>query len=495
MHSAIRARQVDAATALRQTLDEYATLYSQISDTYLRERMTDLRDVVSRILTQLAVQQAKPFETLTEAVILVTPEILPSQALTFDRSLIAGILTETGGPTGHAAILARAMGIPAISGLQNLMQEISTGQLIAMDGREGQVFVDPSPEIESAYRKLQREYVDLRGRLSEVRDKDVRSADGVEVELLANVSGAADATMAGCGGASGVGLYRTEYLFLAHPTVPNEEEQYKAYRDVIASSPNQKVTIRTLDLGGDKQVAYFNTQREANPFMGFRSSRISSAYPEFFQTQLRAILRAAVEGQVSLLFPMISTLEEVQHLKKILLKTRVMLQRSGVPHAEKMPVGIMIEVPAAAICIEELFDEVDFISIGTNDLIQYLMAADRDNPRVANLCEPFAPALLRVLNRIIKAADDRCKPVTVCGEMAGRPRCVLALFGMGLRSFSMSPGLVPSVRELLRHVTLPVAQEIAQKVLKMRTANEVRTHLAKRIQEIWPDVALFDTRQ
>jgi phosphoenolpyruvate-protein phosphotransferase (PTS system enzyme I) len=491
----ILANKVDTATALQALLEEYSQLFKQITDPYLQERMADLRDVMGRIQTQLALQDSKQLLPPGEPVILVAPEILPSQALRFDRQAIAGILTESGGQTGHAAILARSLGIPAVSGLRGLMREVSTGDLIALDGREGHVYLNPGPEVEAAYRKLQREYVDLCGKLVENRDQPSVTPDGIAVELLANVNGAADACSAVSVGAVGVGLYRTEYLFLTHPSVPDEEEQFAVYRAVIEAAPNRTVTIRTLDLGGDKQVPYLGQESEANPFMGFRSIRLSNAYPEFFQTQLRAILRAGKFGQVNLLFPMISTLEEVVRLKRTVQQTLLHLQRAGVPHCETMPLGIMIEVPAAALCIEELLGEVDFVSIGSNDLIQYLMAADRDNPRVAHLCEPYSPALLRLLNQVIKACNDHNKPVTLCGEMAGRPRCFLPLFGMGLRRLSMSPGFVPSIKELLRHTTLEAAQAIARRVLQMHTVNEIRGFLTMKVQQIWPSVTLLDVRK
>src|SRR5207245_9280765 len=260
--------------------------------------------------------------------------------------------------------------------------------------------------------------------------------------VSANATTAANAIIAGKVGASGVGLYGTEYLFRTHPTVPNEEEQLQAYRAVIQAAPNETVTIRTLDLGADKHVPYLGDQREANPFMGWRSIRLATAYPEFFQTQLRAILRAGVYGKVSLLFPMISTLEEVQRLKRLLAWTRTALEREGIAYGENIPLGIMLEVPAAALCIDALLAEVDFVSIGSNDLIQYVMAADRDNPKVAHLCEPFSPAILRILHQIIKACDARGTPVTLWGEMAGRPRWFLPLFGLGLRRLSMSQSFV-----------------------------------------------------
>jgi phosphoenolpyruvate-protein phosphotransferase len=493
--TAILERHIDAATALREVLDEYSQLFGQITDTYLQERIADLRDVVGRLQAQLSREEHRPARDVREPVILIAPEILPSQALTFDRDLIAGILTESGGATGHAAILARALGIPAVSGLRGLTGEVRSGDLIALDGREGHVYLNPGPEVEAAYRKLQREYVDLRDRLVENAHLDAITADGVRLELLANVNGPADAASAGRVGATGVGLYRTEYLFLTHPSVPDEEEQLAAYRAVVEAAPRNTVTIRTLDLGGDKNVPYLGHRDEANPFMGFRSIRLSSAYPELFRTQLRAILRAGLHGNVSLLFPMISTLEEVQRIKKMVQRTRAELRSANLPFREDMPLGIMLEVPAAALCVEELLREVDFVSIGSNDLIQYLMAADRDNPHVAHLCEPFNPALLRLLDHVIRACTGQGKPVTLCGEMAGWPRCFLPLFGMGLRRLSMSPAFVPSIKEVVRHTTLETARAAAQRVLAMHTVGEIRGFLTAKVREVWPHVSLIDMRR
>jgi phosphoenolpyruvate-protein phosphotransferase len=488
-------RHVDARTALHEALDEYTALFSQIQDEYLKERMADVRDVVTRIMGHLAAAEVPKLLEAHEPVILVAVEILPSQAMTFHQLTVAGIITETGSTTGHAAILARSAGIPAVSGLRGILREIHTGDLVALDGREGHVYVNPGPEVEAAYRKLQREYVDLRDRLIENRDQQPVSADGVGVELLANVNGPPDAAMAVRAGASGVGLYRTEFLFLTHPTVPDEEEQLAAYRAVIEAAPNRKVTIRTLDLGGDKQVPYLGSQHESNPFMGWRSVRLSSAHPELFQTQLRAILRAGLYGQVELLFPMISTLEEVRRLKRMVARTRDALTRDGVPFAPDIPFGVMIEVPAAALCIDSLLDEVDYVSIGSNDLIQYVMAADRDNPKVAHLCEPFSPALMKLLHHVIKACNARGKPVTLCGEMAGQPRCFLPLFGMGLNRLSMSPAFVPTLKEMVRRTTRRKARHIARRVLAMTTLRDIRSYLTRQTRHICPDVAFLDMRK
>jgi phosphoenolpyruvate-protein phosphotransferase len=427
-------------------------------------------------------------------VILVSTEILPSQAVMFERLPVAGIVTETGGATGHAAILARSLSIPAVSGLDRLLREVQTGDLVVVDGREGVVHVNPGPEVESAYRKLQREYVHLHERLIENRDQPAVARCGTAVELLANVNGPADAVAAAHVGALGVGLYRTEYLFLTHQAVPSEEEQLATYRQVIAASPGP-VTVRTLDLGGDKQVPYLGSHREANPFMGWRSIRLSTEYPEFFQTQLRAILRAGVHGTIRLLFPMVSTLEEVRRLKQWVRRTEEALDKQRVEFAAKVPIGVMIEVPSAALCIDDILAEVDFVSIGSNDLLQYIMAADRDNPKVAHLCDPFSPAMYRLLGQIISACTAHEKPVTLCGEMAGRPRCVLPLFGMGLRQYSMSPAFVPTIKELIRAVESTTARQIADRILRMRTVGEIKSYLTEQLQAICPNVAVFDTFQ
>lgn len=491
--SYIQTHHFDARTALQETLAEYSSLFARIPDEYLRERMADIRDVISRLVALLTAQTSERIDLPDEPFILVAPEILPSQAVMFEGVPIAGIVTEAGGSTGHAAILARALGIPAVSGVRGVVQAVNNGDRVILDGREGHIIINPGPEVESAYRKLQREYVDLRDKLVVNAELPAHSRDGIEFILLANVNNLADATTACRVGADGVGLFRTEYLFLTHTSVPDEEEQYAAYRAIIEAAPNRTVTIRTLDLGGDKQVPYLGTQHEPNPFMGWRSIRLASAYPEFFQTQLRAILRAGQHGRVGILFPMVSTVEEVQRIKRMVERTRLSLLRAGVPFGEDMPLGVMIEVPAAALCIESILDEVEFISIGSNDLIQYVMAADRDNPKVAHLCEPFAPAIFRLIAQLIDACQQQNKPVTLCGEMASRPRCVVALMGMGLRRVSMSPAFIPTIKQVVRAFSVQETQQIAREILTLRTTGEIRAFLTNLVQSRCPDIALLDT--
>jgi phosphoenolpyruvate-protein phosphotransferase (PTS system enzyme I) len=493
--SSILNRRLDVRSALHELLDEYTALFARIEDDYLKERMADIRDVVARIIAQLSLNEAPTCLTGDEPVILVAPEILPSQALLLEKFHVVGIITEAGGSTGHAAILARSMGIPSVSGLRGILKQVVTGDLLALDGRVGSVFLKPDREVEAVYRKAAREYVHMRDKLVANRDQDAVTSDGTKIELLANVNSVHDAEAACRTGATGVGLYRTEYLFLTHPSVPTEEEQYATYKAVIEASPNRKVTIRTLDIGGDKLVPYFGHEREANPFMGWRSIRITSSYPEFFQTQLRAILRAGVHGDISLLFPMISTLEEVRILRRMVGETMAQLKRGGIAFAEKVPLGIMLEVPAAALAIHSLLLEVDYISIGSNDLIQYVMAADRDNPKVAHLCEPFSPPLFRLLRYVLKACDRQNKPATLCGEMAGRPRCFLPLLGMGLRRFSMSPAFVPTIKEVARSICLSKTQEIAARIVRLRTFRQVRRYLTTVTRQVCPNVTFLDTKK
>jgi phosphoenolpyruvate-protein phosphotransferase len=489
----ILADKLDARTALTCAFAEYAELFNKIDDEYLRDRLADLRDVVQRIDSRLVAEGSVSSAVRNEPTVLVAQEILPSHAVMFDRLDVVGIVTETGGTTGHAAILARSMGIAVVSGVNGLMSLVHNGDLICLDGREGVVVINPGPEVEAAYRKFQREYFDLRDRLIENRDQQAVTKDDIKVEVLANVNNASDAATACRVGAAGVGLYRTEYLFLTHPSVPTEDEQFIAYKSVIETAPNKSVTIRTLDLGGDKMVSYFAHGREANPFMGWRSVRLTNDYPDFFRVQLQAILRAARYGKVQVMFPMVSTVEEVRHIKQLVRAARDELARRREAFDGEIPVGVMIEVPAAAVCVDDLLDESDFVSVGSNDLIQYLMAADRDNPKVAHLCEPFTPAIYRLLHRVIAACTRRNVPITVCGEMAGRPRCVLPLFAMGLRSFSMTPAFVPNVKQIIRLLDKRVAREILDLVLPMRTMLEVKTYLTQSVKQMCPDVALFDT--
>jgi phosphoenolpyruvate-protein phosphotransferase (PTS system enzyme I) len=496
----IQTQQLTALSALQLVLQGYAATFARIEHDYFRERMADVRDVISRIGSHLTLQSPLAYAVEhhgaasgEEPVILVAHEILPSQAMSLGNLPIAGIVTETGGGTSHAAILSRSRGIPAVSGVAGITNDVRSGDLMVVDGRDGLVIVRPDRETTAAYRKLQREFFDLKDRLVLNRDQPAKSSDGAHVELLANINNLADAQAACKVGATGVGLFRTEYLFLTHQDVPDEEEQYQYYRQIIEDSPNRTVTIRTLDLGGDKTVPYLGRRNEANPFMGWRSIRLSFEHPRLFERQIRAILRAGRHGKVSMLFPMITTLEELHQVNKMVEETRRNLRREGVPFGEDVKTGVMVEVPAAAVCIDAILRETDFISIGSNDLIQYLVAADRDNAKVAHLCEPLSPAIFKVLHMVFQACQQTGTPVTLCGEMAGQPRSVLTLFGMGLRRFSMSPAFVPTIKALLASVTTAQAERFAHQVLQLKTSEEIRSYLTARLHEISSTLEVLDS--
>jgi len=377
-----------------------------------------------------------------------------------------------------------------------VLRQVRTGDTIVVDGRDGHVVVNPDAEACSAYRKLEREFFDLKDELAENRDLPAKTQDSIDIELLANINALSDTEAAKAMGGSGVGLFRTEYLFLVHPSVPDEEEQLQGYRGIIEAAPNHRVTIRTLDIGGDKTVPYLGHKHtEANPFMGWRSIRLSFEHPEFFTTQLRAILRAAAEfdeGDVRIMFPMITTLEEVRRVRGMVRRACSQLKDEGKPY-RATPVGMMLEVPAAAVSIDNILPAVDFVSIGSNDLVQYLMAADRDNPKVSHLCQPLSPAVLRVLTNVIAACNQSNTPVTLCGEMAAQPRAFVLLFGMGLRSFSMSPAFIPSVKELASHLSAETAEAILKQALQLKTTSQVKRYMADQVQRIAPNVAIMDT--
>jgi phosphoenolpyruvate-protein phosphotransferase (PTS system enzyme I) len=489
--------RMTAQAALHRLLDEYTALITRTDDEYLRERVNDVRNVVIRLSAHMSDVLKSDQHVLQGPVILIADELLPSQAVTLGDLDVKGIVTQGGSQTSHAAIIARSRGIPAISGVRGILRQVKTGDSVVVDARGGHVLVNPDAEQRSAYLKLEREFFVLKDQLAANRDQPAVTQDGIQLELLANINGALDAKAAVAMGASGVGLFRTEYIYLTHPDVPDEEEQYAAYREVIASSPNRSVTIRTLDIGGDKTVPYLgHTHQEANPFMGWRSIRLSFEHPEFFSTQIRAVLRAAADvdgtsGKVRLMFPMITTVEEVRKVRAMVARAAAQLRQEGKTFAE-VPLGMMLEVPAAAISINDMLPLVDFISIGSNDLVQYLMAADRDNPKVSHLCQPLAPPVLRVLSNVIKACQKANKPLTLCGEMAGQPRAFVLLFAMGLRSFSMSPAFIPSMKELAAHLTVDSARQVLRRAMTLRTTAAVKRYMAEQLRTIAPNLSWLD---
>ena len=495
----VREDRLTVQGALHQLMQEYTTLFAQTQDSYLKERVNDVRDVVIRISSHLSDVLKSDSPALEGPLVLVADELLPSHVVALEDADVRAIVTQAGSQTSHAAILARSRGIPAVCGVSRILAQVNTGDTVIVDGREGHVLVKPDAETRSAYAKLEREFIDLQDRLATNRDQQAVSADGIELELLANINGQEDARIAEAMGASGIGLFRTEYLYLAHPDVPDEEEQLQYYQRVITESPGDKITIRTLDIGGDKTVPYLgHTHQEANPFLGWRSIRLSFEHPEFFASQLRAVFRASRLAEESgkelrLMFPMITTLEEMHRVRGMVRRARQELVDAG-EKVGKVLIGMMLEVPAAAVSIDSILHAVDFVSIGSNDLIQYLMAADRDNPKVSHLCQPLSPPVLRLLENVIRVCRDHNMPVTLCGEMAGQPRAFVLLFAMGLRSVSMSPAFIPSIKELAGRITVAQAEEILEHAMKLRTTTNVKRFMAARLRQIAPSLALMDTK-
>lgn len=494
----IAEERLTASAALARLIEFYRSILDRSGDDYLRERITDIRDVVERLTSYLSAVLQKNSGVLSGPVIVIADELLPSQVLMLGDKPVNGIVTQAGSQTSHAAIIARSRGIPAVSGVRGILAQAKTGDTIVVDGREGHVVINPDAEMLAAFRKLEREFVNLRDELAHNHDQPAITADGQAIELLANINGLSDAKAAVSMGAAGVGLYRTEYLYMAHPSVPSEQEQIVNYGEVIAACPNHNVTIRTLDIGGDKTVPFLGRGHyEANPFMGWRSIRLSFEYPEFFLSQIRAILRASApetfaqpdahssQYDVKMMFPMVTTLEELRRLKAMVHRAQRQLSKEGIPYG-KVAFGMMLEVPAAAIMIDQMLPAVDFVSIGTNDLVQYLMAADRDNPKVSHLCEPLSPAVLHVLNAVTLACNQHNKPVTLCGEMAGLPQALVVLLGMGLRRFSVSPAVVPTIKEVMHHLTIPMAKRLLERALRLKTSHQIRSMLNDELLKVAP---------
>ncbi|MEE2642314.1 MAG: phosphoenolpyruvate--protein phosphotransferase [Planctomycetota bacterium] len=482
--------------ALHRFLDEYSVLFSKTKDDYLQERFADIRDVVSRLSASLTDVRQEVEDGLEGPLIVVADELLPSQVVLLGDVEVKGIVTQAGGPTSHAAIIARSKGIPAVSGVKGILRQVKTGDTIVVDGREGLVRYNLDPEATSAYRKLEREFFDFKNELAANRNEPALTSDGYELELQANINSVADSRSAVAMGGKGVGLYRTEYLYLTHPSVPDEEEQFENYRQVIAEAPNNRVTIRTLDIGGDKTVPYLgHNHQESNPFMGWRSIRLSFEHPELFNSQIRAILRAAAGyevGKVRMLFPMVTTVDEMRRVRSMVRRAMKQLVSQGKPFAN-VPIGMMLEVPAAAVMMDTLLEGCDFVSIGSNDLVQYLMAADRDNPKVSHLCQPLSPPVIRVLKNVIRVCNQNNTPVTVCGEMAGQPRAFVLLLGMGLKNFSMSPAFIPTIKELAKQVSRAEASQILQSALKLKTTSQVQRYMSGQLQRLAPKFTILDT--
>ncbi|KTD85664.1 phosphoenolpyruvate--protein phosphotransferase [Paenibacillus etheri] len=476
----------NAEAMLHEVTEELITLFEAMDNEVLKERCSDLRDVSARIGSYLSGEEEKLQTEFPEPVIMIGIDLAPSLTAKLDVSQVTGFAVDVGGKTSHSAIIARSLGIPAVVGLKDISSSIQTGDFIIIDGYRGTVMVNPSSEVIVAYQKLKLDEDARLARYEMYRELPTVTADGISVQLAINIANPKDAMAVKKVGAEGVGLYRTEFLFMDRKEMPSEEEQYYAYKAAVtAIGEHGPVIIRTLDVGGDKEIPYLQQSKESNPFLGYRAIRLclGSGNADMFKMQLRAILRASVHGNVKIMYPMIATLQELRAANHLLKEAKVELDAMGVSYDDTIEVGIMIEVPAAALIADQLSKEVDFFSIGTNDLVQYTMAADRMNEQVAYLTQPLHPAVLRLIDQVIRAAHTQNKWVGMCGEMAGHPVAIPILIGMGLDEFSMSPAALLPARELISKLNCSEMVELVRDVLQMESADEIETYVKSNVLE------------
>ena len=475
----ISTRYFSAARAVQETIAEQAEILAGLEDPYLRERSADVRDIGMRLLAVLQGTPLLDLSALTDEVILVGHEITTSQMAALDTVNVKGIVAEVGGKTSHTAILAQNIGIPAVMACEGLLGSIRDGDRLALDGDKGIV---ETAINESRFREIKYELIrraELRDALERLADVPTRTKDGFRVRLLANIIDPAGADKALQVGADGIGLYRTEFLFVNRKAAPTEEEQYEAYAAVVRTMRSRPVVIRTLDVGGDKELSYLNLPKESNPFLGCRAIRVCLRDPVLFMTQLRAILRAGVHGQALILYPMIASLDEVRTANRLLAEAKEALRAEGVAYDPNMKSGIMVEVPSAAVTADLLIRETDFFSIGSNDLTQYTLAVDRLNEKISSLYDPFQPGVLRLIRTAIDAAHraGNGKFTGMCGEMAADPTGALLLLGLGLSEFSVNPSELLKVKKIITSVSRAYAQEAANQAMQLGTADEVHAFL------------------
>lgn len=492
----IRSQNYSAEYAVSRSIREYVTRFEEAAAKLgehagieLRRRATELIDLEKQVLAIL-LGHDQPLLSITAPVIIVANDLMPSDTADFTQRTVRAFATESGGPTSHTAILAGALEIPAVVSVGRFLNDVSGGDLLIVDGERGLVIIDPDEPTIAAYEEKRARLLARSDWYESMREKPAVTLDGTAIRLLGNIELAQEAQHCIERGAEGVGLYRTEFLYLNKTADPTEEEHYEAYRSVLQTlGADRPVVIRTLDLGADKFANMSDLLGgEKNPFLGLRSVRLCLRKLDLFKTQLRAILRAASHGDVRIMFPMISTADELRQCKTLLNEVREDLEDAGIPFKSAIPIGTMIEVPSAAILADLLAKEVDFFSIGTNDLIQYTLAADRNNENVSHLYNPADPAVLRLIRMVVEAGDRARIDVNVCGEMSGEPLYVPLLIGLGLRQLSATPRKIPDIKRIIRQLSVPEAERVAQHALKLESARQVSNYLGDQLRRILPEV-------
>jgi phosphotransferase system enzyme I (PtsI) len=471
----IKAESIRAEYALTLVVEAYTEMFQNIEDEYLRERAADVKDIGDRLVKNLLNIPMQSLADLSEEIIIIAKDLTPSDTAQMNKEFVQAFATEMGGRTSHTAIMARSLEIPAVVGVVDLLAKARIGDTVIVDGNKGLIYLNPDQETLQQYEKLREEYQLYVQTLKELKDLPAETKDKArKVEIVANIGTPKDCAGALANGAEGIGLYRTEFLYMDRSALPSEEEQFAAYKAVAEEMASQPVIIRTLDIGGDKKLPYLDMPEEMNPFLGWRAIRMCLDREDILRTQLRAIMRASAYGKLRIMYPMISNATEIRRANAILQQVKDDLDKEGILYDRELEVGIMVEIPAAAVIADLLIKEVDFFSIGTNDLIQYTIAVDRMNEHISHLYEPLHPAVLRLIKNVIDASHRAGKWTGMCGEMAGDVAATPILLGLGLDEFSMSAVSIPRVKKVIRSMTYQEAQEIAQKALEAENAEEIR---------------------
>lgn len=480
-------QRASAAYAASTIMRKYQRRFMQMKDPLLVERIRDVQDIERRLLRNILGEGREDLAHLSKPAILIAHDLTPTQTAQLAETKIIGVALDAGAATSHTAILLRSWGKPGVIGLNDIATRVSGGDVVIIDGTNQLVIVNPTDATIEEYRGRERAYFRLSDELAELRDLPAVTRDGNRIQLLANIEFPNEAGIGRRKGGDGVGLYRTEFLFLRPEGAPGEEEQYAAYREAIEGAEGHPVTIRTFDLGADKYTQQRSYEQERNPMLGLRSIRYSLQNLDMFKVQLRAILRASQHGQVRLMFPLINSLMEYRQAKMTVHDAREDLEEAGISVSKEIPIGMMLETPAAAIQVKEFCREVDFISIGTNDLVQYLLAVDRGNERVSQFYNPTHPAVLRVLRDVVRACTQAEVDCSLCGEIAGQPLYTMFLIGLGLRTLSMAPTNIPEVKKLIRLVTMTQAQRVARRALSFETDRQVTNYLRDETRKVLPE--------
>ena len=469
----LRSNHVNAAVATNVVIDQQVAILSEIDDEYLKERAGDIRDIGNRLIKNILGMHIVDLGEINEEAILVAYDLTPSETAQLNLDKVLGFVTDIGGRTSHTSIMARSLELPAIVGTNNVTELVNTGDFLILDALNNVVYVNPSQEDIQRLKALQTKLADEKAELAKLKDLPALTLDGHRVDVVANIGTIRDIEGAERNGAEGVGLYRTEFLFMDRDQLPTEEEQFIAYKDVVEAMNGNLVILRTMDIGGDKELPYLDLPKEMNPFLGWRAIRIALDRREILNAQLRAVLRASAYGRLAVMFPMIISVEEIRELKSVIEELKVELRNEGKDFDENIQIGVMVETPSAAVNAKFLAKEVDFFSIGTNDLTQYTLAVDRGNELISHLYNPMSPSVLNLIKQVIDASHAEGKWTGMCGELAGDERATVLLLGMGLDEFSMSAISVPRIKKLIRNVNYQDAKLLAEKALQQPTAAEI----------------------